>query len=165
MSQKNVQFSLAAYIVAVLGYHHGSSVTTAVLADSVRADATFVRRSVAKLARAGVIATTRGQHGACRLVRPPTEVTLLEVYRASEAPPPFALHAYAEEPLCSVSANFKLSMCELLVDTKARFESGLAELTVADLVGRIRVIETTYGANSINASRTVLGTNNVRQTL
>src|SRR4051794_34064456 len=110
MSQKNVQFSLAAHIVTVLGYYQNGEVTTAVLAESVRADATFVRRCVAKLARAGVIVTTRGPLGACRLARSADDLSLLDIYLASEVPPLFSIHAYPEELQCSVSANLKESM-------------------------------------------------------
>ena len=138
MSQKNVQFSLAAHIVTVLAYHESSEVTTAVLAESVRADATFVRRCVAKLARAGLIVTTRGPHGACRLGKSAGEISLLDIYHASEAPPPFGIHEYPMEPLCPVSANLKQSMVALLTDAHKRFESELAACTVADLVVLVR---------------------------
>jgi DNA-binding IscR family transcriptional regulator len=54
MSLKNVQFAVAAHIMAALGYYHGEEISSATLADSVNADLTFVRKSLSKLSKAGL---------------------------------------------------------------------------------------------------------------
>jgi DNA-binding IscR family transcriptional regulator len=55
MSVKSVQFAVAAHIMAALGYFHGEEISSAILADSVNADPTFVRKSLSKLSKAGVV--------------------------------------------------------------------------------------------------------------
>ena len=94
MSVKNVQFTVAAHIMAALGFRHGEGLSSATLADSVNADPTFVRKSLSKLSKAGLVVTKRGKSGASVLARPPRQITLLDIYRASTAPPPFAIHSY-----------------------------------------------------------------------
>src|SRR6202140_2029513 len=54
MSVKSVQFTVAAHIMAALGYFHGEEISSATLADSVNADPTFVRKSLSKLSKAGL---------------------------------------------------------------------------------------------------------------
>jgi len=49
MSVKSVQFTVAAHIMAALGYYHGEEISSASLPDSVNADPTFVRASLSKL--------------------------------------------------------------------------------------------------------------------
>jgi len=134
MSLKNVQFSVATHIAAVLADKYGEYVTSNILAGSVRADVTFVRRSIAKLSKAGIVTATRGKHGACTLARPPQDITLLDIYRASEAPAAFAIHDYAIEASCPVSCNIKQVMNNVLADAQAHLEAGLAETTLAALV-------------------------------
>jgi DNA-binding IscR family transcriptional regulator len=103
MSVKSVQFTVAAHIMAALGFYHGKELSSATLAASVNADPTFVRKSLSKLSKAGLVVTTRGKVGASVLARAPKRITLLDIYRASAAPPPFAIHSYPVEKRCPVS--------------------------------------------------------------
>ena len=138
MSVKSVQFAVAAHIMAALGYFHGEEISSATLADSVNADPTFVRKSLSKLAKTGLVVTTRGKSGASVLARPPRQITLLEIYRASGAPPAFAVHSYPVENRCPVSRNLKECMSGVLSEAQGSFERSLAKITVADLVREIR---------------------------
>src|SRR3989441_12360006 len=138
MSVKNVQFTVAAHIMAALGYFHGEEISSATLAESVNANPTFVRKSLSKLSKAGLVVTTRGKSGASALARAPKRITLLDIYRASAAPPAFAIHSYPVEKRCLVSCHLKECMSELLWQAQNSFERSLAKITLADLVGQIR---------------------------
>ena len=138
MSVKSVQFTVAAHIMAALGYYHGEEISSATLAESVNADPTFVRKSLSKLAKAGLVATKRGKSGASRLARPPRQITLLDIYRASAAPPAFAIHSYPIDKTCPVSCHLKQSMSGVLSQAQNSFERSLAKITLAHVVGQIR---------------------------
>lgn len=138
MAQVNVQFSVASHIMAALGVHEGTPVRSAALAGSVNADPTFVRRVVSKLAKAQLVTTTRGKNGACILARPAAQITLLDIYRASEAPATFAVHDYPVEDGCRTSRNIKGCMNEVLQQAQAGFEDSLAHQTLADVVAAIQ---------------------------
>src|SRR5271155_1811601 len=105
MPATNVQFTVAAHIMAALGFFHGKPISSAALAESVNADPTFVRKSLSKLSKAGLILTSRGKNGASTLTRPPRQITLLDIYRASAAPRTFAIHAYPVFKECPISSN------------------------------------------------------------
>src|SRR6202049_1130626 len=138
MSVKSVQFTVAAHIMAALGFYHGKELSSATLAASVNADPTFVRKSLSKLSKAGLIATTRGKHGASTLTRSPEQITLLNIYRASAAPATFAIHNYPVEKRCPISCNIKGCMSSVLKKTQDSFENSLDRITLADVVGEIR---------------------------
>ena len=138
MSVKSVQFTVAAHIMAALGYYHGEEVSSAILASSVNADPTFVRKSLSKLSKAGLVVTKRGKSGASVLACPPRQISLLDIYRASAAPPAFAIHSYPVEKRCPVSCHLKECMSEVLSQAQYSFERSLAKITVADLLGQIR---------------------------
>ena len=138
MSVKSVQFTVAAHIMAALGYFQDEEISSATLADSVNADPTFVRKSLSKLSKAGLVVTKRGKTGASVLARPPRQITLLDIYRASTAPPAFAIHSYPVNKRCPVSCNLKEGMSGVLAQAQSSFESSLAKITLASLVGQIR---------------------------
>src|ERR1700726_4722162 len=138
MPATSVQFTVAAHIMAALGYKRGEEISSATLADSVNADPTFVRKSLSKLSKAGLVVTKRGKSGSSVLARPPRQITLLDIYRASAAPPAFAIHSYPVEKRCPVSRNLKECMSGILAQAQESFERSLAKISVADLVSQIR---------------------------
>jgi len=138
MSVKSVQFAVATHIMAALGYFHGEEISSATMAESVNADPTFVRKSLSKLSKAGLVVTKRGKSGASVLARPSRQITLLDIYRASAAPPAFAIHSYPIDKRCPVSCHLKECMSGLLSQTQNSFERSLAKVTLARLVGQIR---------------------------
>ena len=138
MSAKSVQFAVAAHIMVALGYYNGEEISSATLAGSVNADSTFVRKSLSKLSKAGLVVTKRGKSGSSVLAHPPRQITLLDIYRASAAPPAFAIHSYPVEKTCPVSCHLKECMSGLLSQAQNSFEKSLGKITLADLVGQIR---------------------------
>lgn len=138
MPQANVQFSVASHMMAALGVHAGEPMRSAELAESVNADPSFVRRVLSKLARAGLVSTTRGKNGACMLARPPSQITLLDIYRASETPQACAVHAYPVVDACKISRNIKGCMEEVLCQAQRGFEDQLAAQSLADVLRRVK---------------------------
>jgi Rrf2 family protein len=138
MSVKNVQFTVAAHLMAALGFRPGEEISSAILAQSVNADSTFVRKALSKLSKAGLVITKRGKNGASVLARPPRQITLLDIYRASAAPATFAIHSYPVAKRCPISCHLKECMLGVLSEAQGAFERSLAKITVADLVAQVR---------------------------
>lgn len=140
MSIKNVQFTVATHVLAGLAYSAATGVsglTSAALATSVNAEPSFVRRVISKLAKANLVTTTRGKNGACSLARPAKTITLLDIYRASEAPATFSIHHYPIECECPVSANISDCMSGVLAYAQEGFEERLAMRSLAELVAQM----------------------------
>jgi len=137
MSPTSVQFTVATHIMAALAFHRGREVPSAILAASVNANPSFIRKSLSKLSKAGLIVTKRGNGGASALARPLKRITLLDIYRASQAPPAFAIHAYPVEKKCPVSCNFKDCMSSALARAQESFEKTLAKITLAQMVAEL----------------------------
>jgi Rrf2 family protein len=138
MSVRSVQFTVAAHIMAALGYYHGEEISSATVAESVNADPTFVRKSLSKLSKAGLVVTKRGKSGASMLGRSPRQISLLDIYRASAAPQAFAIHSYPVRRKCPVSRHLKECISGLLFHAQNSFERSLAKMTLAHLIGQIR---------------------------
>ncbi len=138
MASTNVQFSVATHIMTALGDHYGEHCTSTFLAESVHTTPSFVRKSISKLVKAGLVIATRGNVGYCLLSRPPAKINLLDIYRASEAPATFEMHNYPVEKTCRTSTNIKKIMGNVLSKAQSGFEEELAAITLADLVAQVR---------------------------
>jgi Rrf2 family protein len=138
MSATNVQFSVALHLMTGLAFNDGIEMTSAHMAESVNTNASFVRKSLSKLVKNGLISATRGKNGSYALARPCTEITLLDIYRASQAPDAFAIHEYPVKDGCPISENIKPCTGEVLRSVQANFERTLESTTLADVVASLR---------------------------
>jgi Rrf2 family protein len=133
----NTQFSIATHIMVALGYSVGREVNSSELAGSVNTSSTFVRRVLAKLSKAGLVETAVGKGGACWLARPTRSISLLEIYRAVDAPRAFAIHQYPERKGCAVSCNIKTVLGGVLEDTQQALEQRLRRISLAQLISAL----------------------------
>src|SRR5271170_6452389 len=104
----NHQFSIAVHLLAGLAYGcHRQGVTSATLAMSVNTSPSFVRRTLARLSKAGLVETATGKAGSCWLAKDAKNISLLDIYEAVDAPRAFTIHSYAEQKVCTVSCHIK----------------------------------------------------------
>jgi len=103
----NTQFSIAVHLMAALGYGAADERTSSQLAASINTSPSFVRRVLAKLSKANLVSTSMGKTGSCALAKKPKDISLLDIYKAVEAPKAFAIHDYPEQKMCMVSCTFK----------------------------------------------------------
>lgn len=138
MGLANVQFSVATHIMTVLADRSDARVSTDLLAESVNTTPTFVRKSVSKLAKAGLLKAIRGKHGYCTLAKPASEITLADIYRASLPPPVYSVHHYPVANHCRVSVHIQQIMSDILPRAQASFLRALSHTTLADVVQEVR---------------------------
>ena len=124
--------------MTALGDHHGEPVTSVHLTASVRAHESQVRGVLSKLVKAGLVVTSRGRNGFSSLSRPANKISLLEIYKAVEAPPVFSIHTYPKEKACRTSCTHKEAMAEVLEDTQQAFEAQLGKRMLSELVEKAR---------------------------
>lgn len=112
----------------------GMSVTSNELSGSVNTSASFIRRIMSKLSKAGLVRTSAGKSGCCGLAKSPDQVTLYEIYKAVEAPKIFAIHDYPTKKTCWVSCGIKTSLETVLDKTTEAVEKSLKDITLADVI-------------------------------
>jgi Rrf2 family protein len=134
----NIQFSIAVHIMAGLACGCDKGVTSGHLAASVNTSASFVRRTLAKLSKAGLVETATGKAGACWLAKDAKSISLLDVYKAVDAPKVFAIHSYAEQKVCTVSCHIKAALKKALAKTQKAMEASLAEISLAQIVSDMK---------------------------
>jgi Rrf2 family protein len=133
----NTQFSIAVHILAASGCCRGEGATTGKFALSVNTSPSFVRRVVSKLSKAGLLKTTTGKSGSCGLAKDAKMISLLDIYRAVDAPKAFSIHNYPEQKPCLVSCHIKASLEKALKKTQKAMEESLSEISLASIVTEV----------------------------
>ena len=137
---KNIQFSIAVHLMAALACGcDQAGVTSGHLAESINTSPSFVRRTLAKLSKAGLVKTATGKTGACWLARDAKKISLLDVYQAVNAPKAFAIHSYAEQKACPVSCHIKTVLENALTRTQRAMEASLAEINLAQIASGVKM--------------------------
>jgi Rrf2 family protein len=135
----NHQFSIAIHILAGLGYGGcDTNMASNQLASSINANPSFVRRVLARLSKAGLVRTSKGKNGCCTLAKPAASITLLDVYRAVEAPQVFSIHEYENQKHCPVSCHIKSSLEKVLERTQASMEKSLKDVRISDVISDLK---------------------------
>jgi Rrf2 family protein len=135
----NVQFSIAVHLLAGLACGcNVDGVTSGHLAESVNTSPSFVRRTLAKLSKAGLVETATGKTGSCWLAKDAKKISLLDIYRAVDAPKVFAIHGYSEQKECFVSCHIKTALEKALAKSQKAMESSLAEISLAQIVSDVK---------------------------
>jgi Rrf2 family protein len=132
------RFVVATHVLTLLAYGKGDAMTSECIAGSVNTNAVVVRRILAMLARAGLVATQEGAGGGVRLARSAADIDLRAVYAAVKADPLFALHPRDPNPLCPVGRTIQAALSPALDAAEEAMVGALAKTTVADLVGQAR---------------------------
>jgi DNA-binding IscR family transcriptional regulator len=93
---------------------------------------------LSKLAKAGLVVTSRGRNGFSSLSRPANKISMLDIYKVVKAPPVFSIHEYPKEKMCRTSCTHKQAMAELLEDAQRVFEARLGQRKLSELVAKAR---------------------------
>ena len=78
--------SLAMHTMGLLAAEPGRLISTREMAGRLRVSEAHLAKVMQRLGRAGLVRSQRGPKGGFSLLRRPEEITLLEVYEATEGP-------------------------------------------------------------------------------
>ena len=139
----NTKLAVATHILTILAltpeatHQKDHLVCSEAIAHSVSTNPVVVRRLVADLTRAGLVASYPGKGGGLALGRPAAQITLLEVYQAVGGETIFSFKAHTPNAACPTGAQ----MAKVIEQHFGAIEQGarhqLATTTLADIVGEM----------------------------
>ncbi|WP_425145720.1 Rrf2 family transcriptional regulator [Deinococcus sp.] len=127
----NSQYSIAVHILSLLNGFPGP-MSSEVVADSVGVNPVVIRQVTGLLRRGGLLATQRGVMGA-RLTRPADQISLLDVYRAVDAPQSVLKLHQRPSPACPVGARIQGVLDDVFGQAQAALEARLAQVRLSDI--------------------------------
>lgn len=125
-------FGLALQSLLVLS-EFGGICPSAIMADKLEAQSTFLRKILANLVRAGLIKAKEGREGGYFLAKDASEITLKEVYDAMRSEPYSKGFLDVNSKEC-FPASTKTALYELREEMESWLIEGLSKKTLADLL-------------------------------
>ncbi|MBG7697632.1 Rrf2 family transcriptional regulator [Streptomyces sp. MC1] len=133
----NSRLTIATHALAwlALAQRRGREVLTSEqVAASVNTNPVIIRRSLGDLRRAGLVEVRHGAGAGWSLAREPEGITLLEVYDAVDAQPPFGLHRTEPNPECPVGRGIRPALSGVYGRVEQVMRQELAETSIADVL-------------------------------
>ena len=106
-------FALAAHALVLLAHCGPKGATSDYIADSASTNPARVRRVLAPLVRAGLIAGREGSGGGYTLARRPDAITLGDIFAAVEEGPVLPAHPKAPDARCPIGSGITAALREL----------------------------------------------------
>lgn len=129
----NTRFSVAVHVLTLLADRPGRAVGSDLAASSVGSNPVHIRRVMANLRRAGIVTSRAGAGGGWALHRPPTEITMADVWDAVHGDEPvMSLHP-EPNPACRVGEQIGAALDDLSARATVAVRSTLAETTLAQV--------------------------------
>jgi Rrf2 family protein len=129
---------VALHILALLAQQPEESITSELMAGSIRTNPVFLRRILGDLNHAGLVASQPGVGGGWRLLREPGAITLRDVYRAVYQEHLLGMHRSEPNPDCLVGRNIQRTLMDYFGEAEDAFEGVLAQQTVAQILATVR---------------------------
>src|SRR5262245_37725708 len=106
------RFVVAIHVLSLLGYF-AEDQTSESMARSVNTNPVVIRRLLSLLRKAGLVRSQPGPGGGWQLTRPGSDITLRDVYAATEGHTLFPMHRSKPHPRCPVGGKIQplLSGC------------------------------------------------------
>lgn len=128
----------ALHCVTALAQVPGQTVSTARLAEHFDLPIPYLAKQLAALVRANVLSATRGPQGGFRLIRPPSEVTLLDVVEAIDGTAdPYTCTEIRQQGRGAAPAEECLEPCLIASQMRAAHDAwrdSLGSVSVASLL-------------------------------
>jgi len=137
----NSQFSMAVHVLAMLAKSGDDNVKSECIAASVNTNAVVIRRLLGQLNQANLVVSQTGAAGGTRLAKPPSEISLCEIYKAVTCGEVFALHAKSPSQDCPIGKNIEAVLCNLQKEIEKSVGEKLKQFTLASV---IEMVETAH---------------------
>ncbi len=131
------RFSVATHILTLLAHGEGEPLTSEFIAGSVGTNPVVIRRLLARLREARLVASQVGPGGGWQLVRSPRAITLRDVFVAVESPTLFAPPSSEPNPRCPVGRTIQAALASRYESAQVALENELARTSIADLVSDV----------------------------
>ncbi len=130
----NTHFSMAVHVLSALAYMEGTLVGSEDLARTVGTNPSFLRGLIGELREAGLVETQLGKGGGATLAKEAGEITLQDVYSATEKKPALTTHKCDAQSKCPVARNMDGILNDLNRRLESAVEDELGKTTLQDLV-------------------------------
>lgn len=129
----NSRFAIALHTLALLARCDGT-MSSSSIATSVNTNPVTIRKVLGSLNCAGLTETVMGSDGGAKLTRAPFDISLLDVYRATEQKPLFEHHPKPPNQDCECGRKITPVLSCVFHDAEDALCDALATKSLADVL-------------------------------
>jgi len=132
----NSRMTVAVHILSFMilwAQKHPEPATSERIAHSVNTNPVVIRRLLGLLQKGGLVKSQRGVNAGWRLAKRPTAITLLDVYRAVEDAPLFALHVSPPNRQCPIGRGVQPALKKVYGALETQLRQRLLRTTLAQV--------------------------------
>ena len=138
--QYSSRLTIASHILMCIDHFKDEyKITSDFLAGSVNVNPVIIRNTLGMLKKAGLVNVEAGVGGAS-LAKDPTEITLLDVFRAVEKSEDMFHFHENPNPNCPVGRSVHPALGHHLEDAQKAMEDQLAKVTLAELTAEMPLL-------------------------
>ncbi|GAA5528121.1 Rrf2 family transcriptional regulator [Herpetosiphon gulosus] len=132
------RFAVAVHILALLETNANQALSSSCIAASVNTNPVVIRRILGMLNRAGLVHTEYGADGGTRLARSAHEITLNDIYHATENCRILPLHASSPNQDCRCGRTIQPVLSTIFSHAEAAMQQVLANKSLAEVVNEMQ---------------------------
>jgi Rrf2 family protein len=136
----NSRYTVAIHMLTLLAFCEPDALTSEFIAGSVNTNPVVVRRLLASLREAGLVASKGGPGGGWHLLREPQQITLGAVFQVVEGGALFPLHASTPNPRCPIGKNIQEALVAIFREAQESMVQTLARTTLAQLLQDVKTL-------------------------
>lgn len=126
----NSRFTIAIHALTMMA-RENRPLSSSHIAQSVNTNPVTIRKILCSLSNAGLITTFQGVEGGSCLAKVAHQITLLDVYQATEQAPVFTLYPSAPSDECPCGRHMEPVLAAVFAEAEAALTSVLAHKTLA----------------------------------
>lgn len=134
----NTRYTVAIHILTLLAYCGPDALTSEFIAGSVNTNPVVIRRILARLRAAKLVASQAGPGGGWQLLRDPGKITLRDVLLTVERDPTFLLHSAPPNIECPVGKAIQTLLTRRFRSAQEAMERDLDRTTIAQLMTEVK---------------------------
>jgi Rrf2 family protein len=131
--KRDGKLSIALHILAHLAEARGRPTTSEEIAAHLRTNPVVIRRTLAGLREAGIVASAKGHGGGSTLARPAAAISLREVYQALGERGDLLREREMDEQGCVIAEAVDRALDDFYAEAEALLMRRLGEISLADL--------------------------------
>ncbi|MBX4903596.1 Rrf2 family transcriptional regulator [Rhizobium bangladeshense] len=131
---------------------HEHSATSEMIAKMLNTNPVVVRRTMAGLRQQGYVRSEKGHGGGWTLVRPLSEITLLDVYNALGDPHVFAIGPADDQPECLVEQAVNNALADAMKEAEALLLKRLGSVTLEEIAAEFEAKLTARSATTYSCA-------------
>ena len=144
----NSRFAIAVHVLTLMAWAGDEPLKSELVACSVNTNPVVIRRILCALAKAGLVVSQTGAAGGSRLMRKPSQITLLDIYRAVDAGCIFSLHRQPPNEECPVGVNIEAVLENILAEVDQSMERVLSKITIEKVLQAVEPRSTVVDARA-----------------